>query len=72
MSKCDNCGQRKALERIRRNMRRKSSVMLVLQELLAFIAGYIAYRIFNEQNAWAFIVAYWLVLTVKNFVEVIR
>lgn len=72
MSKCDNCGQRKALERIRRNMRRKSFTMIAIQYILAIIAGYVAYRLYTSQNAWSFIVAYWLVLTLKNVLEVVR
>ena len=40
------------------------SAFLVL--CLMAIAAIVAYRLYKFKNAWPFIVAYWLILTVKN------
>lgn len=39
--------------------------------LLAILAAYVAYGLYHKQNMWKWIMVYWLVLTVKNFTEVI-
>ena len=49
-------------------------VTTILIILLALIAGYVSYRQYrygNKENAitWAFIVAYWVVLTIKNLCD---
>ena len=41
------------------------------QIILAIIAGYVAYGLYRKRVMWAWIVAYWVTLTIKNIVEVI-
>lgn len=36
---------------------------------LAFIAAYVAYGLYKKRVMWKWIVAYWLVLTIKNLVD---
>ena len=43
-----------------------------LQVNLALIAGYVAYGLIRKKNMWFWIVTYWIVLTAKNIVEVVR
>lgn len=45
------------------------SAFLVL--CLMAIAAVVAYRIYKLKNAWSLIVAYWLVLTLKNAIDFI-
>lgn len=42
-----------------------------LGAVLFLISGAVALVIFSGQNAWPLIAAYWLVLVVKNGVEVL-
>lgn len=42
------------------------------QVILAIIAGIVAVGLYRKKVMWAWIVAYWCVLTLKNIVEVIR
>ena len=49
-------------------------ITTILIILLALIAGYVSYRQYkygNRENGltWAFIVAYWVVLTIKNLCD---
>ena len=49
-------------------------ITTILIILLAIIAGYVSYRQYkygNKENSitWAFIVAYWVVLTIKNLCD---
>ena len=39
---------------------------------LAIIAGIVAVGLYHKRNMWAWIVAYWCVLTVKNIVELVK
>lgn len=48
----------------------------ILVVLLALIAGYVSYRQYKHGDkaaglTWACIVAYWIVLTIKNFCDLI-
>lgn len=42
------------------------------QIALAIIAGIVAIGLYRKRNMWAVIVLYWVVLTLKNIVEVVR
>ena len=42
------------------------------QIALAIIAGIVAVGLYRKRNMWAVIILYWVVLTLKNIVEVIR
>ena len=42
------------------------------QIALAIIAGIVAVGLYRKRNMWAWIVAYWCVLTVKNIVELVK
>ena len=42
------------------------------QVILAVIAGIVAYGLYKKQNMWKWIVAYWVILTIKNIVEASR
>lgn len=42
------------------------------QVILAVIAGIVAIGLYRKKIMWAWIVAYWVTLTVKNVLEVIR
>lgn len=35
-------------------------------------AAWVAYGLLRKRNMWRWIVAYWVVLTIKNVIEVIR
>lgn len=36
---------------------------------LTFIAGYTAYRQYIKKNPWPWVVAYWVLLTIKNLCD---
>lgn len=42
------------------------------QVILAVIAAVVAVGLYRKRNMWAVIILYWVVLTLKNIVEVIR
>lgn len=46
-----------------------------MSQFLIFLLGIDAAIVFTgllrQQNMWAFIVAYWLILTIKNFADLI-
>ena len=44
----------------------------ILIFLLMADSAWVAYGLMRKRNMWAWIVAYWCVLTLKNIVEVIR
>ena len=44
---------------------------MIIQVLLAIIAAYVAYGLYKHRVMWRWIVIYWLVLTVKNVLDVI-
>ena len=44
---------------------------VVLQVLLASIASGVAYGLYHKKNMWSWIVAYWIVLTVKIIIDCI-
>lgn len=46
-------------------------MILALQMLLCTIAAIVAYGLYKKQNMWVWIIAYWLVLTIKNFLEIL-
>ncbi len=51
-------------------------VITIIVILLMLIAGIVSYRQYKYGNrdqalTWAFIVAYWVVLTVKNFIDLL-
>lgn len=43
----------------------------VFQIILAWIAFAVAYGLSRKKNVWGLILAYWCVLTVKNFVGLV-
>ena len=45
---------------------------IAFQIILALIAGYVAYGLYRKRNMWFWIVTYWIVLTLKNVLEVVR
>ena len=44
----------------------------ILIFLLMVDAAWVAYGLARKRNMWRWIVAYWVVLTIKNVIEVIR
>lgn len=42
------------------------------QIILAIIAGIVAIGLYRKKVMWAWIVAYWVMLTIKNVLEVVR
>ena len=47
-------------------------VTQILIILLMVDAGYVAYGQITHGNVWPFICAYWVILTVKNTIDVIK
>ena len=47
-------------------------VTTAFQVILAVIAAVVAVGLYRKRNMWAVIILYWVVLTLKNIVEVIR
>lgn len=51
-------------------------IITIVVILLALIAGYVSYRQYRYGDkkqglTWAFIVLYWIVLTVKNLIDLL-
>ena len=45
---------------------------MIFQIILAVIAAVVAYGLYKKQNMWKWIVAYWVILTIKNIIEAAR
>ena len=57
---------------VRRIHGRGDNMTTAFQIALAIIAGIVAVGLYRKRNMWAVIILYWVVLTLKNIVEVIR
>ena len=42
-----------------------------IQIMLAAIAAYVAYGLYRKRNMWRWIFLYWVVLTVKNIIDLL-